>query len=157
MLHIQTILHPTDLSEQSRHALHAACAMARDYQARLVIVYVALPPIMLYGAELAAGYPETFSEKAQAQLQRLELPIEVHDVERRVVEGDPADAILDVAKDIAANVIVMGTRARSLLGRIFAGSVADKVVRRAKCPVLTVSQPIADIAPRDQDHYARAG
>jgi nucleotide-binding universal stress UspA family protein len=59
--------------------------------------------------------------------------------------GDPVQEILDVAQDRQCDVIVMGTRGRTGLGRVLMGSVAEKVVRRAPCPVLTVRVPLSEV------------
>jgi K+-sensing histidine kinase KdpD len=55
-----------------------------------------------------------------------------------VVEGDPSAVILDVAREINADLIVLGTHGRKGISRLFVGSVAEQVVRKAECPVLTV-------------------
>jgi nucleotide-binding universal stress UspA family protein len=63
-------------------------------------------------------------------------------IEGRFAEGQVARAILDVAKESACDVIVMGTHGRTGLGRLLMGSVAEQVVRHAACPVLTVKTPV---------------
>jgi nucleotide-binding universal stress UspA family protein len=63
-------------------------------------------------------------------------------VEHRLEEGEPAAQILRVAKETKAGLIVMGTHGRTGLERILLGSVAEKVLRKAVCPVLTVRIPI---------------
>jgi nucleotide-binding universal stress UspA family protein len=68
-------------------------------------------------------------------------------VERRLVIGDPALEILDEAQESKVDLIVMGTHGRSGLGRLLMGSVAESVVRKAACPVLTVKAPIAENVP----------
>jgi nucleotide-binding universal stress UspA family protein len=65
------------------------------------------------------------------------------EAERRLEEGDPVEAILRVAEEIGADLIVMGTHGRTGLSRLFMGSVAEQVLRRAPCPVLTLKSPFA--------------
>jgi len=147
MLAIRTILHPTDFSEQSRYALRAACALARDYGARVVILHVAQPPTFAYAEDAIPPEPEEYLEEAREQLRQLELPDSRLRAERRLEEGDPVTAILRVAREVGADVIVMGTHGRRGLGRLLLGSVAELVVRRAACPVLTVKRPVSEALP----------
>jgi len=82
-------------------------------------------------------------------------------MERRLLEGDAATEILNVAKVTKADLIVMGTHGRSALGRFLMGSVATHVVRRATCPVVTVkaahvSKPIATKSVSEQSLEAVA-
>jgi nucleotide-binding universal stress UspA family protein len=69
-------------------------------------------------------------------------------VETRLVPGTPVDQILDLAKGLPADLIIMGTHGRTGVSHVFLGSVAEKVVRRAPCPVLTVRPKVHDfVAP----------
>jgi universal stress protein A len=144
MLPIHSILHPTDFSERSGYALHLACALARDYGARLVVLHVATPPTSIYGEGILPPDPQLLSQEAKAQLERLEVPGANVRAERRFEEGDAATEILRVAQEIHAGLIVMGTHGRTGLGRLVMGSVAEQVVRKASCPVLTVKTPFPD-------------
>jgi nucleotide-binding universal stress UspA family protein len=67
-------------------------------------------------------------------------------IEHRLAEGDPAREILRVARETGCDLIVMGTHGWTGLGRLLMGSVAEQVVRKATCPVLTVKTPIPDTA-----------
>ena len=142
MFPIHTILHPTDFSERSANALQLACALACDYGARLVIMHVVAPPVIIYGEGIVPPDPHESSARAQEQIEHLEIPAASR-AERRMEEGDPALKILQVAGEINADLIVMGTRGRSGLGRLLMGSVAEEVMRRAVCPVLTATNPFA--------------
>ncbi|HLW67649.1 MAG TPA: universal stress protein [Gemmataceae bacterium] len=144
MFPIHTILHPTDFSERSANALQLACALACDYGARIVILHVVAPPAVIYGEGIVPPDPNESPAKAREQIERLEIPAASR-AERRVEEGDPALKILDVAGEINADLIVMGTHGRTGLGRLLMGSVAEEVVRRAVCPVLTVTNPFAPV------------
>jgi nucleotide-binding universal stress UspA family protein len=67
-------------------------------------------------------------------------------VEHRLEEGDAARVILEVAREIGAGLIIMGTQGRTGLGRLLLGNVAEHVLRKAPCPVLTVKLPFAAAA-----------
>jgi nucleotide-binding universal stress UspA family protein len=147
MLPVRTILHPTDFSEQSRYALRTTCALARDSGARVVILHVAQPPTFAYAEGVIPPEPEEHLEEARAQLLQFDVPDPRVRAERRLEEGDPVTAILRVAREVGADLIVMGTHGRRGLGRLLLGSVAELVVRRAACPVLTVKTPVPEALP----------
>jgi universal stress protein A len=142
MLSIRTILHPTDLSERSEHAFRAACSLARDHGARLVVLYVQHPDVVGF-AEYTAYVPDPI--RTPADLKETLSARHATDpglgIEYRVAEGDPAAQIVHAAKELHANLIVMGTHGRTGLGRILMGSVAEAVSRSAPCPVLTLKAP----------------
>lgn len=142
MLSIQTILHPTDFSERSENAFQLACALTRDYGARLVVLHVVAPlSPFAYGEGLPPPDPTILLREAKDHLERLEVPGADARAERRLEKGDPAAEILRVAQEIDASLIVLGTHGRTGLGRLLMGSVAEQVVRKAACPVLTVTAP----------------
>jgi len=140
MLPIRTILHPTDFSEPSDYALRLAVALARDHGARLVLLHVAAPPPAFYSEAILIPAPPDPHEEERQRLDRLAVPGEVP-TERRVVEGSPAEEVLRSAEDLGVDLIVMGTHGRTGLARLLMGSVAELVVRKAACPVLTVKTP----------------
>lgn len=145
MLSIQTVVHPTDFSDPSRNAFELACALARDYGARLIVLHVVAPwPALASGVPVPPPDPGVQQREAKEQLDRLEVPHADIRAERRVEVGDPAEVVLRVAREVGASLIVLGTRGRSGLGRLLMGSVAEQVVRAAECPVLTVTAPIPD-------------
>jgi len=142
MLPIKTILHPTDFSEHSEHAFRLACELARDYGARVVVAHAIT--LQLYGSletgPLVAD-PLVIEAELRARLEAVQLPDPAIVVERRLCKGDAAAEIVALAGDINADVIVMGTHGRGGVGRLLLGSVAEAVLRRAPCPVLTVRVP----------------
>jgi nucleotide-binding universal stress UspA family protein len=140
MLNIQIILHPTDYSEHSDFAFRIACSLARDYRAKLVLLHVALRSVTIEGEAVVASRSEEYLQEEREKLERVSAPTEVR-VERFVREGDPAGEILRAAQFTNADLIVMGTHGRTGLGRLLMGSVAEQVVRKAPCPVLTVRTP----------------
>jgi nucleotide-binding universal stress UspA family protein len=143
MLPIRTVLHPTDFSERSGYALQLACALARDYGARLVVLHVATPPNVVYSEGALPLDPDIFYRQEKERIDRLVIPNAGVRAERRFEEGDPPAEILRVAGDVHADLIVMGTHGRTGLGRLLMGSVAEEIVRKASCPVLTVKTPFA--------------
>jgi nucleotide-binding universal stress UspA family protein len=135
MLPIHTILHPTDFTEHSAASFYLACDLAREYQARLVMIHVSTEPLHFL---FETGLPTAVNCK-DALRENLE-SIGVSDVHvtRRVEEGEPAEEILRAAKLCDADLIVMGTHGRRGLTRMIMGSVAERIIREAPCPVLTV-------------------
>ena len=139
------ILHPTDFSPASRAAFAHALALAREEGAELVLVHV-LPTVMPMASE---GYmsPKVYDDlqrsmraQVQKQLDRLLTKAKAARVRARglLYEGVAADAITRAARARHAKLIVMGTHGRTGLSRLFVGSVAERVVGTAPCPVLTV-------------------
>jgi nucleotide-binding universal stress UspA family protein len=149
MLPIKTILHPTDFSEPSEYAFQVACSLARDYGAKLVVLYVDMPPVTI-GEVISYMEPEEYQEKLWAEFRRLEASepgIRDLRVETKLVEGNPAKEILKCAREIKPELIVLGTHGRTGLSRLLMGSVAEEVVRKSPFPVLTVKMPIRQAVP----------
>jgi universal stress protein A len=142
---LKTILHATDFSDLAANAFHAAFALARAHNARLILLYVKQPQETIQG-EFGLMPPEP--EEADADLlDRLgELipdgsPVEV---ERQVAHGLAADTIVQVAKENHCDLIVLGTHGREGLARLFYGNVADSVTRAAPCPVLALRSSLTE-------------
>jgi nucleotide-binding universal stress UspA family protein len=138
MLPIKTILHPTDFSEVSDAAFRLACGLAADHNSRLVILHV-VPPPQSHGEVVARRQDDGYHADLWRMLEHLRPEGNAVSVERRLEDGDAAETILRVAEEEAADVIVLGTHGRGAFGKLLLGSVADKVVRRAPCPVLTTN------------------
>jgi nucleotide-binding universal stress UspA family protein len=150
MIAITHILCPIDFSDFSRNALHHAAALAKWYRATLTLLHV--QPLMA----IPAGPPEVMPVFVMTSEQREQLigslrALVATDVgesvltHTEVVEGNPAREILDCARRIAADVIVMGTHGASGFERLMLGSVTEKVLRKAPCPVLTVPRQTPDV------------
>jgi nucleotide-binding universal stress UspA family protein len=144
MLPIQTILHPTDFSRQSAYALELACSLARDHGAQLIVLHVFQPPLTAFGGPTPVPpQPEEDSwEEVRDQLSRVPAGDPQFPVQHRLEQGDAVQEILRVAQESACDLIVMGTHGRTGLGRLLLGSVAEQLVRKALCPVLTVKSPV---------------
>ena len=137
MLPIRTVLHPTDFSEPAACAFALACALARDGGARLVVLHVDRPPVG-HDAVLANRRPEEYEKPLWDLLRQLKAPDPQVHVEHRLAEGDPKAEILRVAREEGCDLIVLGTQGRTGLPRLVLGSVAESILRKAGCPVLTV-------------------
>lgn len=142
MLPIKTILHPTDFSSPSSHALRLATALARDYSAGLILVHIRQPPAVVAGEfGVIPPPPEEPAEAVEARIRQLLPPDYKGRVECQVRDGHAATEILRLAKDRACDLIVLGTHGRTGLGRLLMGSVAEEIIRKAPCAVLTVKTP----------------
>lgn len=144
MPHLNAILHPTDFSEHSRYAFRLACSLARERQAKLVVLHVVAtfgPELVPVGAGAAQLQPEGYQQTLWNDLRQIQSPDSAVLVEHQLAEGEPVDEILRVAKDAGCDMIVLGTHGRTGLDRLLMGSVAEQVVRKAPCPVLTVRKP----------------
>ncbi len=141
MLAIRKILHPTDFSTNSEPAFRLACAVARDYGARLLVLHVSTP-FVAYGEGMVTTPPPDYTETLRVRLQKIRSGDPKVLIEHKLVEGDPAADILRVAREAGCDLIILGTHGRTGLGRLLMGSVAEVVVRRAHCPVLTVKTPL---------------
>jgi nucleotide-binding universal stress UspA family protein len=136
------ILVPTDFSPNSEVALGLATSLARDSGGEIVLAHVETIPLTAAGGEYLYAIPEPPTEELMEKLQHVSLPDSQVPVERRLLAGDPADAIVRIAESEHVDLIVMGTHGRRGISRLLMGSVAESVVRAAPCPVLTVKQPI---------------
>jgi len=145
MLKIRSILHPTDFSQNAGFAWQVACSLARDYGARLIVVHVAPDTVVGYG-EFGMLPPEAADrESLQNQLATIKPPNSSVAKSCCLLEGDEVKEILQCAKDNQCDLIVMGTHGRTGVGRLLMGSVAEQIVRKASCSVLTVKNPMAEI------------
>jgi nucleotide-binding universal stress UspA family protein len=149
------VLCPTDLSEASRPPLAYAAAMARRYGARLTVLHAVppFPPFVVRSAEGGSPLPMVFPPLDDVTAAaRAFAPDALAGLEADVVveTGDPSRVIVEQAVAKAADVIVMGTHGRSGFDRLLSGSVTEKVLRRAPCPVLTIPPHAAGVAADGQ-------
>ncbi len=140
---VRTILAAVDFSETSDHALEVALDLAKTLGATLHVAHVYQIPVYGFpdGAFLAG--PEVASRLAQASQRGLdELVARYADSGVAIVshlrEGPAHDGILEVAADVHADLLVLGTHGRGAIAHALLGSVSEKVVRTSKTPVLTV-------------------
>jgi nucleotide-binding universal stress UspA family protein len=152
MIQIQRILCPVDFSDCSRRALDHAVALANWYDARVTLFHVCAPvPISAYAtvasmmpSSLVGGEDQNAVRKALetfAAIDGTSAPIELD-----IGEGDAAKEIVAKAAAAQTSLIVLGTHGRSGFERLMLGSVTEKVLRKAGCPVLTVPPRVTDAA-----------
>ena len=139
----RTILVPTDFSECSRRAVDLACALAKGVEAaHLVLIHAYSLPLEVKTLAEVDDEPllKTISERATQDLGRvlIELKDEGISAELTVRHGSPEAVVVDVATERDADLIVMGTHGRTGLPHLLLGSVAERVLRTAPCPVITV-------------------
>jgi nucleotide-binding universal stress UspA family protein len=145
---IKSILCPVDFSESSDHALHYAVALAQAYQAGLHLLHVVQPPLMTVPGdplvpEFSSEVLEDIASAAQRRLDEIAetTGTDVPEVTTQIATGSAFMEIVTIARDRNIDLIVLGTHGRTGLAHVMIGSVAEKVVRKAPCPVLTVKHP----------------
>lgn len=141
MAPIGKILFPTDFSTASDFGLQYASSLARDRKAGLLIVHVAEPPTTYAAGRLYYGIPEPSGAQLTEMLEKVQPDHADVSFEHRLVAGRPAERIVELARQEHADLIVLGTHGRTGIVRLLLGSVAEAVVRRAPCPVLTFRAP----------------
>jgi nucleotide-binding universal stress UspA family protein len=143
----QKILAPFDFSAQSKHSLQFAADLARRYEAPVTLLHVcdadwfSVPEsFLLYTPsqlpQLMAGV-----EKQLEPVKRELLAADVMQVKTLVLQGTPYVEIVRIAEADQYDLIVMGTHGRAGIAHALLGSVAERVVRKAHCPVLTIRHP----------------
>lgn len=142
-MNLRRIVVALDFSEPAMHALDAAIELAKRYGAPLDLVHAFHMPVLVGMPDEIALPPEFWTGAKDAAASRLEQSVaRVRAagvaVTSHLRETNPTDAILDVAREIGADLIVMGTRGLTGLKHVLLGSVAERTLRLAPCSVLTV-------------------
>ena len=144
---IHHILAPTDFSDYSKKTISDAFELARTFGATLTLLHVIEPPPYpiegfapsAVGADLLGDLEQQAStELAQVLPDAQEAKVEVT---RAVAIGSPSQKIVETAEAEHVDLIVMATHGRTGLSHLLIGSVAERVVRTAPCPVLTIRPP----------------
>lgn len=147
MTQFSKILAPIDFAPHSAEAVQRAVDLATRYDAELLLLYVYEPADYPLPEGFVVYTPDQLGRmttEIQKRLEAARKEVEAQGAQRvsvRLTQGSPAQAILDIARDEGYDLIVMGTHGRTGVGRWVMGSVAEKVVRAAPCPVLTVKSP----------------
>ncbi len=145
MINLKKILCPIDHSDGSKEALKYAVSFAMKNEAKLYLLHVI--DIRSFDESIDTMAMQIPNDETIKQLKTklLEcIPEEIRSdmqIEALVVQGIPFAEIISIAKGNNVDMIVMGTHGRTGLAHIMIGSVSEKVVRKAHCPVLTVRQP----------------
>jgi nucleotide-binding universal stress UspA family protein len=155
MITIRRILCPVDFSRFSHHALEQAVALAREFGAEVTALHAsAVAPVT---ALAPMGAPIVLEPARLSAAERQAVTAELRDFTNEIEAGglkvvttlkelDPVQAIVGTAETWPADLIVIGTHGRSGFERLMLGSVAEKVLRKAPCPVLTVPRRV--LSPR---------
>jgi nucleotide-binding universal stress UspA family protein len=162
MIELHHILCPTDFSDFSRHAFDHALAIATWYKSTITLLHVRpVAPVVAFAAGIGAA-PSSLLTAADrdAALAAMRRFAETEagpsgKIRFEVAEGSAATEILDRALAKACDLIVMGTHGRSGFERLLLGSVTEKVLRKAACPVLSVPARAADAVPAPPVLYNR--
>jgi nucleotide-binding universal stress UspA family protein len=141
VLTIRRILYPTDFSNMSGPAFELASALARDYAADLLVLHVLAPSLVVAPNGVAITGPSEETDRARDQLEAIRPADPRVSVGHRLAEGHPVEEIVKAAREAQADLIVMGTHGHTGVSRLLMGSVAEGVMRKAPCPVLTVKAP----------------
>src|SRR5687767_6596455 len=142
---IKRILVPLDFSSNSRLALDYAYGLARKFDAALHLIHVCEVPSMLTGSMDAyaiayTDWSQRLGDEAERELEKLRPALAGVTVTTEVLFGNPARGIVAATATNAVDLIVMGTHGHGPLMHVVMGSVAERVVRTAECPVLTVRE-----------------
>ena len=154
---LKRILLPTDFSDTAQHALGYAREMAERFGAEVHVLYVVPDPTPQDWAVGATALVVTdlLDQWRAAAEQRLgAISLDGVETLRAIRVGHAFVEIVRYATDNAIDMIVMGTHGRGPVKHLLLGSVAEKVVRKAPCPVLTVRQPghtfVMPVTPADE-------
>ena len=145
MLTFKKILWPTDFSEAALDGLKIARELAEQFSGEILLVHIIAPMPTLYGTAAPTGFhtPTVLKElrdtaqKSLDEIRREKIPAEIQ-ARTFVIHGRPAHEIVKFAAQQKADIIVIPTHGESGWQRFVFGSVAEKVVRDAECPVLTI-------------------
>lgn len=149
-MNVHHILCPIDYSEGGHFALNYAASLAKESDADLHIVYCCeeVPPY-----ETGFGGAILPPIDLDAELRELEKIVPTKEnvrYQHKVLKGSPVDELVKYAEDHEIDLIVMGTHGRTGLSRLLMGSVAEGVLRRSPCPVLTIRQHAKQLETADE-------
>jgi len=153
---IQKVLVPIDFSDYSKNSLRYAVNFAKQFNAEIYLIYVVepviYPPDFSMGQIAIPSVNAEWDERAREELQNLaktEIPEGVN-VKTILKNGKPFLEIIDTASEENVDLIIIATHGHSGVEHILFGSTAEKVVRKAPCPVLTLREPIKGFMFRDE-------
>jgi nucleotide-binding universal stress UspA family protein len=141
MLPIKIIISPIDFSEPSDMGMKSAIELAEQFSAELVVVHVINPlPVISSSAAHLPEFTEELYESARKGIEDLFREVIPNTIRARyqIVDGSTADSIVKTAREEEADLIVIATHGQSGWRKFVFGSVTEKVIRLAECPVLTI-------------------
>ncbi len=155
-LTIKKILVPIDFSDYSKSALRYSVNFAKSFNASITLIYVVEP--IIYPPDFSMGQiaiptvNTEWDERAKEELDKLaktEIPAELK-VKTLIKTGKPFIEIIETAKEEDSDLIIIATHGHTGVEHILFGSTAEKVVRKAPCPVLTLREPIKGFNYKDE-------
>ena len=143
MIQVRRILVPLDFSRHVDSVLEWAAHLAKEHNSRLLLLHAYHLPVefqQLEGAYLPQDFWASVKGEAEQNLRRYAEPLRSQGLEVDLIvrEGYPATVIEEEAAEQHVDLIVIGTRGLSGLKHLLLGSIAERVVQKANCPVLTV-------------------
>ncbi len=144
MKDFKNILFAADFSESSDYAFSYALSLAKQYEAKLVIIHVINEPVDLRGFYVPHISFEKLEQEIEAGAQKMmEKFCRTHvkgidNYETYILPGIPYDEVIKKATEVSADLIIMGTHGRAGLDHVLFGSTAEKVVRKSTIPVMTI-------------------
>lgn len=145
---IKKVLVPIDFSDYSKSALKYAVNFAKSFNAEIILIYVVepviYPPDFSMGQIAMPSITTEWDDRAKDELQKLATSeiTEIANVKSIIKTGKPFVEIIETAKEENIDLIIIATHGHSGVEHILFGSTAEKVVRKAPCPVLTLREPL---------------
>jgi nucleotide-binding universal stress UspA family protein len=153
---IKKILVPIDFSDYSKSALKYAVNLCKNFNAEMILIYVVepviYPPDFSMGQIAIPSVNTEWDERAKQELDKLAKE-EIHSgvsVKTFIKTGKPFVEIIETASELDVDLIIIATHGRTGIEHILFGSTAEKVVRKAPCPVLTIREPIKGFNYKDE-------
>ena len=146
----EKILTAIDFSESSDYAFEYALTLARQFQAELTVMHVINEPVDLRGFYVPHISFEQLEKEIEDGAEKMMVKFcqtkmgDFTGYSTQVVAGIPYEEVLRKAEEIGASLIVLGTHGRTGIDHLIFGSTAERVVRSATCPVLTIRMPVSD-------------
>jgi len=150
-MQIKTILFPTDFSYGAHAAMDFAVSLAKNYNSQLILLHV-IQNIVIADWDASSSFQvadmmKDIHKSAMREMDRwcAEVSSKINDMKKMIVAGVPFVEIIKAARNQNADMIVIGTHGRMGVSHVLLGSTAEKVARKASCPVLTVRIPSVDL------------
>jgi len=147
-MNVKRVLCPVDFSDSNEFTLAYATKLAKESDAELHIVHAYEEPYAGIDGGFAAYIPPADLQPMRESLDKVEPPYGYTNFHREFLIGPPIDTLLEYIDEKKIDLCVIGTHGRTGLSRLLMGSVAEAIVRRANCPVLTLKRPMDETADK---------
>ncbi|MDD2321292.1 MAG: universal stress protein [Geobacteraceae bacterium] len=150
MQDFSVILFATDFSEISEYAFDYAHTLAKKFDSKLIVMHVINEPVDLRGFYVPHISFDSLEKEIELAAEKMMKKfcagrlVGLADSETVIVSGIPYEEILKKADNENVSLIVLGTHGRAGLDHLLFGSTAERVVRRSRCPVMTIRPPVAE-------------